>query len=45
MADSLLQAAPELAILVAQLGQEQAKRKWAEIRVTQLEEILRLLRA
>jgi transposase len=44
MADSLTQAAPELAALVAQLAQEQAKRKWAELRVTQLEEKLRLLR-
>jgi len=44
MADSLPQAAPDLAALVAQLAQEQAKRKWAEMRVTQLEEKLRLLR-
>ena len=44
MADSLSQAAPELAALVAQLAQEQAKRKWAEMRITQLEEKLRLLR-
>jgi transposase len=44
MADSLPQAAPELAALVTQLAQEQAKRKWAEMRVTQLEETLRLLR-
>ena len=44
MAASLPPIAPELAILVAQLTQEQAKRKWAEMRVTQLEEMLRLLR-
>ena len=44
MVDSLPQAAPDLAALVAQLAQEQAKRKWAEMRVTQLEEKLRLLR-
>ena len=44
MADSPPQAAPELAALVAQLAQEQAKRKWAEMRITQLEEKLRLLR-
>ena len=51
MATSLPQAAPELAALVAQLAQEQAqlaqekaKRRWAEMRVTQLEEMLRLLR-
>ena len=44
MADSLPQAAPQLAALVAQLAREQAKRKWAEMRVTQLEEMLRLLR-
>ncbi len=44
MADPLPQAAPELATVVAQLAQEQAKRKWAEMRVTQLEELVRLLR-
>ena len=44
MATSLPQAAPELAALVAQLAQEKAKRRWAEMRVTQLEEMLRLLR-
>ncbi len=44
MAESLSRAAPELATLVARLAQEQAKRKWAEMRVTQLEEKLRLLR-
>ena len=44
MVDSLAQAAPELAALVAQLAQEKAKRRWAEMRVTQLEEMLRLLR-
>ena len=44
MVDSLPQAAPDLSALVAQLAQEQAKRKWAEMRVTQLEEKLRLLR-
>jgi len=44
MADSVPQAAPELAAVVAQLAQEQAKRKWAEMRVTQLEEMVRLLR-
>ena len=40
MADSVPQAAPELATVVAQLAQEQAKRKWAEMRVTQLEEMV-----
>ncbi len=44
MAASLPQVTTELAALVAQLTQEQAKRKWAEMRVTQLEEMLRLLR-
>ena len=44
MATSLPQAAPDLATLVAQLAQEKAKRRWAEMRVTQLEEMLCLLR-
>ena len=44
MVDSLAQAAPELAAFVAHMAQEKAKRRWAEMRVTQLEEMLCLLR-